>query len=104
MHNTVANTILAQLGSRRFIGMTGARDFVAHEFGLSFSVSGRSTKNGINRIRIILMPDDTYEMQFIKYSNMLENRVDTVTGVYCDMLEDVFENKTGMYTSLVPRR
>lgn len=104
MSNVVANTILNQIGGRRFIMMTGAKDFVAGECGITFRIPGRSARNGINKVRIVLMPDDTYEMQFIKYANMLDKRVATTTGVYCDMLEDIFEANTGLYTSMTSRR
>ena len=99
MSNVVANTILNQIGGRRFIMMTGAKNFVSSENGLTFRIPGRSAKQGINKVRIVLMPDDTYEMQFIKYANMTDKRVSTVTNVYCDMLEDVFEAQTGLFTS-----
>ena len=104
MSNVVANTILNQIGGRRFIMMTGAKNFVASENGLTFSLPARSAKQGINKVRIVLMPDDTYEMQFIKYANMLDKRIATSTGVYCDMLEDIFESQTGLYTSMTARR
>lgn len=103
MSNVVASTILNQIGGRRFIMMTGAKDFVAAENGLTFRIPARSAKRGINKVRIVLMPDDTYEMQFIKYANMLDNRIATVTGVYCDMLEDIFEDQTGLFTSMKAR-
>lgn len=104
MSNVVANTILNQIGGRRFIMMTGAKDFVAGECGITFRIPARSARNGINKVRIVLMPDDTYEMQFIKYANMLDKRIATTTGVYCDMLEDIFEANTGLYTSMTSRR
>ena len=103
MSNVVANTILNQIGGRRFIMMTGAKNFVASEKGITFRLPARSAKQGINKVRIVLMPDDTYEMQFIKYANMMDKRISTSTGVYCDMLEDIFESQTGLYTSIKSR-
>lgn len=104
MSNIIANTILNQLGGRRFIMMTGAKNFVASEDGITFRLPARSAKNGINKVHIVLMPDDTYEMRFIKYANMMDSRVSTSTGVYCDMLEDIFETHTGLFTSMTSRR
>ena len=103
MSNVVANTILNQIGGRRFIMMTGAKDFVASEYGITFRLPARSAKQGINKVRIVLLADDTYEMQFIKYANMMDKRIATSSGVYCDMLEDVFEANTGLYTSMTAR-
>lgn len=100
---TIAKTILQQLGgSGRLVAMTGAKNFVAVDNGLSFKV-GRNAQ-GVNYVRIILNSMDVYDVQFC--------RVRTVKGIptikvisehsdiYDDMLIPLFERGTGMYLSL----
>lgn len=40
----IAETILSQLGGRRFIAFTGAKEFVAIESGLMFRLPARLAK------------------------------------------------------------
>lgn len=100
----VAQTILHQIGGNRFIAMTGAKDFVGGEDKLVFSLNGNLTKNRINRVVITLMPNDTYEMQFIRLRGSVINIEDLERDVYCDMLEEAFERCTGLLTSFSGRR
>jgi hypothetical protein len=64
----IANTILTQLGGKRFVVMTGAKNFVAIDNGLRFTIGKNGSK--ANRVKITLSWDDTYTMQFIKQSPM----------------------------------
>lgn len=97
---TVANTILAQLGGRRFIAMTGAKDLTGGSDSLFFSV-GRNAKR-INRVKVTLTAADDYTVEFGRYSpkNFTYTPVETVEGVYCENLTDVFTQGTGLLTSL----
>ena len=96
----VANTILQQLGGNRFIVMTGAKQFVAIERGLMFALPARLAKLGINRVRIELDPSDTYTMTTLKVNARQGSAVNVQqeSDVYCDKLEQVFEELTGVYT------
>ena len=60
----IAKTIQRQLGGHRFVCMTGARDLVALESGLQFSFP--KAKQGINRVKVVLKPNDLYVMSFYK--------------------------------------
>ena len=62
----IAQTILAQLGGRRFIAMTGARNFICGENYLMFSLPKGFAKDGINKIRITLDWTDTYIFEALK--------------------------------------
>jgi hypothetical protein len=95
---TVARTILRQMGGNKLIAMTGARNFVSDENSLRFRFP--RAKDGINAIAIELKPDDTYKMTFnaIRAGGMKE--VAVVDGVYNDQLRDVFTEHTGLETSL----
>ncbi len=96
----VANTILQQLGGHRFIVMTGAHTLAEIDKGLSFRISSRMTKNKANAIKIVLDPSDTYTVKFIKLSKTKMTVVEEYSDVYCDSLQRIFTDATGMYTSL----
>ncbi len=87
----VANTILMQLGGRRFSMMTGAKQFVAIERGLLFALPARLAKQGINKVRIELEAN-------ARRGDVIEVQCDSM--VYCDQLEAIFERLTGVYTRL----
>lgn len=96
----VAKTILEQLGGGRFMAMCGVKNFVGSEDGLSFSLPKKY--NGINKVQIKLTPADLYEVTFYFFSaKTLECKVvKKVDDVYCDMLQEVFTDATGLYTRL----
>jgi hypothetical protein len=93
-----ANIILDQLGSNQFIAMTGAKNFVGSEDGLSFKI-GRNAK-GITHVTVALDESDTYLMQFFKVRGFESFLVAENRGVYADKMREVFTEKTGMDTSL----
>ena len=104
----IANTILEQLGGRRFIVMTGAKDFVAIDNGLRFTIGRNASK--ANRVAIKLNSLDLYDIEFFYYrpwrfnartmKEVPEKRetIKTFDGAYCDMLQPIFTETTGMYT------
>ncbi len=99
----VANTILEQLGGRRFIAMTGAKNFVGEENALSFMI-GRNYRQ-INHVRIYLNALDLYEMTFSqvrknRFNEVVYKQIENFTDVYFDQLQDLFTKATGMYTRL----
>lgn len=103
----VANEIIRQMGGRRFIAMTGARDMMALDSGLRFRLPGGGgyTKNGINKVEIDLQPDDTYTIRFCKinFTNRIDLQTKTVSefyGIYNDQLQKLFTAETGLDTHL----
>jgi hypothetical protein len=99
----IAQTILAQLGGRRFIAMTGARDFSGGDNYLTFSLPKGFAKEGINKIRITLDWTDTYIFEALKVFPGRELKFDTIKKldyVYADDLEDIFTSITGLDTHL----
>lgn len=100
---TVANTILAQLGGRRFITMTGATSFSGSANALGFRVPSRMTKNRISGVRITLDPNDTYTVKFLAQRRAPSFEVYTVAEhsmIYADQLETIFSTETGLATHL----
>lgn len=106
----VAETILRQLGGNKFIVMTGAKNFLALPNGGGLGMSIPRNMSKANRLKIKLMPDDTYTLEWIKFSparwmpkqlKFSEDKITTLKvqeGVYCDQLQELFTEYTGMYT------
>ncbi len=99
---TVANTILAQLGGRRFRAMTGARNFVGSDDSLSFRLpgSGGFCKDGINAVHVVLTPMDEYDMKFMRVRGTKVKTVCEFKGIYFDQLQPLFTEATGLETHL----
>jgi hypothetical protein len=99
---TVANTILEQLGGHMFALMTGAKNFSGTENSLTFKIP--NAQNKITHIIITLEPSDTYTVEFyncrITSKGLKRELVESINDVYCDMLQDVFEQHTGLYTHM----
>jgi hypothetical protein len=99
----VANTILAQLGGRRFIAMSGAKDFIGGDNYLMFSLPTGFAKEGINKIRITLDWTDTYIFEALKVSHRPEPKsenIEKLDYVYAENLEEIFTKVTGLDTHL----
>ena len=96
---TVAKTILEQLGGNKFCMMTGAKNLAGDETSLSMRI-GRNSSNS-NYLKITLNSMDLYDMKFCKLTRKFEEKsVTEYSDVYNDMLTEVFEKHTGMYTKL----
>lgn len=94
----VSETILKQLGGNRFVVMTGAKNFSTSGTNLSFKVGKNAGK--VPHINIKLDDNDTYTVTFSNIRGTSIKTIKECDGVYCDMLRDVFEETTGMATSL----
>jgi hypothetical protein len=99
---TVAKTILEQLGGRKFIVMTGARNLIGASGNLSFRLPGAGgfCNDGINHVVITLTPNDEYDMTFSRLRGMKVTQVAKYEGVYFDQLQELFTKATGLATSL----
>lgn len=95
---TVANTILEQLGGRRFLAMTGAKDLLGDTDSLWLRLP--RTAKGINKIRIKLEPSDTYTVIGYRYRNLELTEIAKVSDVYCEALQRTFTSITGLDTHL----
>jgi hypothetical protein len=105
----IAREIMRQLGSNKFVSMTGAKGFTFHEnekgnIVLAFKI-GRNSKN-INFIRIEYVCGlDLYNMEFINFRNSKSydcsiKQIAIHEHIYNDMLVPIFEQETGMHTKL----
>lgn len=94
----VAQTILEQLGGRKFIVMTGAKNFVGDEKMLMFSLPKNAS--GANKVRITLTPTDLYDIEFFKIRGTTVTLLDAIEEVYAESLQDIFTERTGFLTRL----
>jgi hypothetical protein len=98
--NTIASTILEQLGGGRFLVMTGAKNLVGSANALSFRVTGNCGGRRINRVKISLMPNDTYSVQVFAARGLDLKLIGWNLDIYVSQLRETFERLTGLYTSL----
>ncbi len=106
----IAETILQQLGGRRFIAFTGSKNFTAIDRGLQMNLARNASK--ANRLKVTLNGMDTYDMEFFRYTaprystrggqfRTYPEKVTTVKefkGVFFDQLQELFTETTGLYT------
>lgn len=109
---TVAEQILIQLGGRRFIAMTGSKNFLAD--GNTLQMQLVKNQSGANRLHITLNGKDLYDMRFFYFRNIqikmlngkmvetpsVEHEIQCYEDVYSDMLCPIFTEVTGLYTHL----
>ncbi len=92
-----AQTILAQLGGRKFTAMTGAYNYLDTGNGLQFAFQGCKA---LNRCRITLEPSDTYLVEFFKVGKFDYVSGPSREGVYAANLQTVFTAITDLETRL----
>ena len=99
---TTANTILDQLGGRRFRAMTGAKNFIGTDNSLTFRLPGTRNfvRDKINAVRITLNDLDLYDVDYVRVYDYKVRTVKESAGLYADMLQSDFTAKTGLETSL----
>jgi hypothetical protein len=92
-----ANLIIKQLGGSLFLAMTGAKDFLATETGVQFTIP---RARNIRKIKISLMPNDLYDIEFWALRDTDSKLVSEMKGVYAENLPEAFTAATGLYTHL----
>ena len=94
----VYQTILEQLGGNKFKVMTGSKNFRYDLNCLTMDL----TKNtlGAKWLTITLESDDTYTMLFQSVTRKGIFQKAEIKSVYADMLQSIFTQQTGLYTSL----
>lgn len=97
MANQVAQTILAQLGGNKFLAMTGARDLVNHDDGLSFKVGRNDKKITHASVRLL---GDLYDVECFRVRGTTIALVAKDERLYAHQLAPAFECATGLLVSL----
>jgi hypothetical protein len=100
MTHTVPQTILAQLGGRKFLAMTGAYSLTGSADALSMRLPRGPNGARVGGVRITLDPNDTYTVVTFKLRGMKIVESFKESGIYCDMLAETFTEATGLYISL----
>jgi hypothetical protein len=95
-----AEEVLQQLGSRKFVAMTGAKNFVKNDKEKSITFQLPRAKSGINYVKISLTSMDLYNVEFLSVRGGNIKTVKEVKGVYNDQLQSIFTQHTGLNTSL----
>jgi len=100
----IASEIIKQMGGHKMVVMTGARNILATDSGVQFSFPGCKKAN---KIVIDYTDMDLYTMKFYKVGRLNKKTFDIPVikvseheNLYHDMLKEVFEKETGLYTSL----
>lgn len=94
----VARTIIQQLGGSRFQAMTGVKQFVGSEDGVSFRLP--RTYNKINAVKITLSPLDLYDVEFLHVSTRERKTIVARENIPVEALQYVFTLQTGLDTHL----
>lgn len=97
-NTTVAQTILDQLGGKRFMVMTGAK---VSSFD-DTSITLKLTIGKLSAFKVILdLGTDTYNVHcFIGKGLKMRLAKDPMHDVYAEDLVRIFETETGLYTHL----
>ena len=95
---TAADTIMQQLGGSRFTAMVGAKNVLGCENYVQFGI-GRNGMH-ITHVKIVLNSMDTYDVTFyrVRAGRIVDQSTDE--NVYAEDLRHVFEEYTGLRTSL----
>lgn len=124
-----STVIFEQLGGNIFARMTNAKNFVALENGIKFTIGRNASKS--NLVKILLNIDDTYTLQFwnkgkdinsllfmVKYyqQGMNDDEIKRkvaedmkkaepkllkeYNGIYAEQLQEIFTNYTKLYTRI----
>ena len=94
-----ATQILEQLGGNKFAVMTGSYNFIATNNGLRMTL--RRNKVQAKQLSIELNSLDLYDVHFYTFDKEFNIKTKAkFENVYNDMLQSIFTQVTGLYTSL----
>lgn len=108
--NQIVDTMVAQLGGREFMLMTGSKphykDATDRAVTICFKLKRQCNQSKANFL--LLSYDrgkDTYVMEFRYFRikkdlSEVRETVEKFEDVYCDQLQELFTEVTGMYTRL----
>jgi len=97
---TIATETLQQLGGKKFMMMTGAKNIVCGDNGFLAFRLPRYAGLKINYVKVSLNEMDVYDVEFGQIRGMNYKQIKIVNGVYNDQLQTVFTAETGLDTSL----
>lgn len=103
----IANTIFAQMGGNGFARMVGLvnpylvrNDEEKAEITVTFRWKAKG-KDGLNFVEVTLVEAlDTYRMTFGRLTVKNIRHIDPIDDVYCDQLQSIFRDVTGLEPGL----
>lgn len=103
MTSEIVKNILTQLGGNKFLVMTGSKDLTEiDEYTLRMKLS--KNKSNANYLYVRLNAKDLYDLNFkkiqLKNGEYSEKVIAARCDVYCNNLQSVFTEVTGLYTKL----
>lgn len=94
-HQTIAETILQQLGGNRFLAMTGANHLMYDGPALRFRLPRGA--RGVKHVKVALNQNDLYDVTFQTTTGRV---IAEEADVHCSSLQAVFTAVTGFDTTL----
>lgn len=103
VNNQIVNTMVSQLGGNRFFAMTGSKPLYKNcncdNPLITLQLRRNLSKSNYLTITYIAGAD-LYKMEFIRLTKTSRDIVKEFTDVYCDQLQELFTQVTGLYTRL----
>lgn len=96
----ISETILQQLGGRKFITMTGANNFIGGDGSLSARLPSGLASNNANGFRITLNERDYYDIRFYRIRACKLTELEGATDIGAENLRSTFERLSGLRLSL----
>lgn len=101
VNKQIALDIYNQLGGNKFAVMTGARNLFSRSDtaygGMQIDFKGSQKAN---RLVVLVDAMDTYTVEFWKIGRETCKKVEAFDDIYCDMLQSIFTQVTGLYCTL----
>jgi hypothetical protein len=98
----IAQTIMGQLGGNQFILLTGTKKVFISGNGVGIHI-GQNPKR-VTFVRVTLTDDDLYTIESVRVRKGEYTTLQSHAGVYADMLQDLFEEMTGLFVTFNRRR
>lgn len=98
MSQVTQETIKA-LGGNKFLAMTGAKNLMALENGLQFSLP-RGASNKANIVQVTINDKDLYCLAFFNLRGVNCREIERIDNIFVEDLQSVFTDKTGLLTTL----
>lgn len=96
--NTIAQTIISQLGGGRILQMfIGLKQLINEPNGVTLVFPLPKHPGAVNMVRITLNGLDLYDMEFIRTRGASQKVVKEFNNVYAEDIKDRFEEGTGLY-------
>jgi len=92
--------ILQQLGGNQFLAMTGCHNLVKDTEKQIITMKLRKNKLKAKWFKVTLNSMDLYDVEFVTLKKNQLVVLKKFEGIYDDMLVNIFESETGLYTKL----